>query len=1207
MKKNHPYRWGTLTPSLTKLLRAMKLTAAILLAAVMSVSAGGFSQDTKVTLSLNGVKFVKFFKAIEKETDYRFTFSNDIIPAGRTVTINVNEVPLSQVLDNVFASTKLKYRIVDESGIIIISEKNGSAGSANGYMVSVERTINGKVTNENNEPLVGVTVLAKGSSKATATTTDGFFSLTVEDNTKTLVFSYIDMETLEVDIEGKTNLQVQLKSLERSLNEVIVVGYSTQRKKDITGAVTVVDVAGLKSQPAIDAGSQLQGRASGVTVLQNGVPGGVATVRIRGLGSFNNNSPLFVIDGVQAGNIAGLNPNDIESMQVLKDAASASIYGVRASNGVIIVTTKKGKKRGVNVAYDMYYGSQVPGNGFELLNAQEEAELYFLARKNSGQPTTGSVYGNGATPVLPDYIHYSGYDRTSGVPIMAGNPGVDPGLYQLDYGRLGDAGYTPYIIVPTNKNGTDWYDAITRNAPIQSHNLSMSGANDNSRFMLSLNYFDQKAITQYQFYKRYTARLNSEFNIMRNVRVGENLQVFSAEANTADNAPDDDNANNRENSIIAQTYRPMSIVPVYTIREGDFAGNLGGPGVGTWGNSKNPLGQLYRAKDDRRNTVNIFGNVYAEVDIAQHFTVRSSFGGSINNMNAFRYPFIEYENNENQGNTEYNESFVKNNNWIWTNQVSYKNTFGKHNIAALAGTEAQKGGGRQIIGASTGYYSYNYIPFINLNNGTVQNLSGSSIFTPGTTISYFANANYAFDGKYLVSATVRRDGSSKFLDPNKWGTFPAFSLGWRISDESFMKGIAWITDLKLRGSWGKMGNEAALTASNAYTTFASNRQSSWYDINGAQNSPMEGFFLSFVGNPLGKWETSVTSNIGFDATLFKGTTDIVFDWYQKKTEDLLYNPDQQGIAGGAAANNPAFFNIGSMKNTGVDLLITNRTKVSRDLSLNTTLTFTTYKNKITAINGDQAYFDFNSPANEENRIGAPATRNLLGSPLNTFYGYQVIGLFQTAAEATAWNQADAAPGRFKYADINGDKEIDADDRTIIGDPNPDFTYGLNLGAEYRAFDISAFFYGVAGKDAFNFSKWWIDFTPGTFPGGRSKRALYESWLPDGSRPDAKTPIQEVASGTGFSSGFAVNSYYVENASYFRLRNLQIGYTFPASLIDKIKISKARIYIQGTNLFTITKYTGLNPDIISTDDRASSVDFGAYPTVRQFLIGANITF
>ena len=1057
-----------------------------------------------------------------------------------------------------------------------------------------QKTITGKITGSDQKPVAGASITVKGTSVGTFTDNAGDFSLNVPEGKNALVVSSVGYETKEYDVTGLTTLNVSMNATASNLNEIVVVGYTTQRKKDITGAVAVVNVADLKSQPTVDAASQLQGRASGVNVTQSGVPGAGATVRIRGLGSFNNNNPLYVIDGVQSSSITGLNPNDIESMQVLKDAASASIYGVRGSNGVIVVTTKKGKRKGVNVAYDGYYGVQDPGKGLDLLNAQEQADLLFLSRRNSGLVTTGSVFGNGATPVLPDYAFYTGASN-NGVPIMNGNPNVDPSKYQLDYGRLGDPGYSPYIIVPFAKNGTDWYKEATQQAPIQSHNLSMSSSNESSRFMASLNYFDQDAITKWQFYKRYTIRVNSEFNVLKNFRVGENLQVYSSEANV----PTD---NNNEASVIAQTSRTTSVVPVYTINGKDYAGTAGGSGFGTWGNGKNPVAMLDRTKNNRNNNINLFGNVYGEIDFFKHLTLRSSFGGTINTNNAYTYPFIEYEHTENNANTTYTENFIRNNNWIWTNTLNYKNNFGKHALNVLVGEEAQKGGGRQVIGASSNYYSYNYQPFINLSNGTVQNLGGSNAYTPGSTLSYFGKVDYAFNGKYLVSGTVRRDGSSKFQGDNRWGTFPAFSLGWRISEENFMKSIGFINDLKIRGSWGKMGNEAAVNPANSYTTFASNRQSSWYDINGTQSSPQEGFYLSFVGNANGTWESSINTNVGFDATLFKGSTDIVFDYYEKKTEDLLYNPSGQAIGGAVAANNPAFRNVGSMKNTGIDLMITNRAKITKDLHLTTSLTFTTYNNKITAINGEQKFFDFNSPANEANRIGQNATRNFVGEAFNTFYGYKVIGLFQTAAEATAWNQPNAAPGRFKFADINGDKKIDADDRTIIGNPNPDFTYGLNIGADYKGFDVSMFFYGVQGKDAYSFTRWYTDFSGG-FPGGRSKRALYESWLPDGSRPNATTPIQESA----FNSGNLSSSYFVEDASYLRMRNLQIGYTLPISVSGKAKLSRVRIYVQAANLFTVTNYDGLNPEITSTDDRASSVDIGAYPTVKSYLIGANINF
>lgn len=1073
-----------------------------------------------------------------------------------------------------------------------------------------QKTVTGTVSAEGSAaPLSGATVSVKGTNVATSTDGSGVFSINVPAGSSVLVVSFVDYDSKEVDVANTNQVNVSLALTNATLNVVVVTGYSSQRKKDITGAVTVVNVADLKSQPSADATSQLQGRASGVNVITTGVPGSSAKVQIRGMGSFRNNSPLYVVDGVQTFSINGLNPNDIESMQVLKDAASASVYGVRGSNGVVIITTKKAKKKGVAVGYNMYYGTQAPGKGFDLLNSQEEAELAFLARRNSGQVTTGSVFGNGSTPVLPDYIFYTGAPN-NGVPIMNGNPGVNPALYSLDYTKLGD-NYTPYIIVPTSKSGTNWYEEVTRNAPMQNHNLSLGVGGDHSRTFFSLDYFDQQAITKYQFYKRWTARLNTEFSFLEDkVRVGENIQFFYSNQNVPGNRNPDatgalDQDNGREASVIAQTFRPSAIIPVYTIKEGDFAGTAGGSGFGTWGNAKNPLATLYRRRNDRMNNTNLFGNIYAEVDIAKHFTARTSFGGSLNYSNDARYPYIEYEHVENTANTTYNENFVKNNNWIWTNQLSYKQDFGDHDIAAVIGTEAQQGGGRQIIGAAQGYFTYSYQPYINLGNGNVQNLGGSNIFTPVRNQSYFAKVDYAFRGKYLASATVRRDGSSKFLGDYRWGTFPAFSLGWRISDESFMKNVSWINDLKIRGSYGVLGNEIAVSAQNAFTTFGSVRNSSFYDIAGTQNAPLDGFTLTLLGNKLGQWEENKTTNIGFDATILNNSTEIVFDWYQKKTDGLLYDPEVQGIMG---SQRPAFQNVASMKNTGIDLMISNRAKLTKDLRLNSTLTFTTYNNEITGIAPGITHFPFNSPANEANRIGGPATDNFVGSSLNTYYGYKVIGIFQNAAEvAAAPAQAGKAPGRFKYADINGDKVINGDDRTIIGDPNPDFSYGLNLSLEYKNFDLSTFFNGVSGRDAFNTVRWWTDFSSG-FPGGRSKRALYDSWLPDGSRPNAKTPIQETTTvESGFSTSGVINSYYVENASYFRLRNLQIGYRLPESLLRKAKISSARVYLQATNVFTITKYTGLDPEIITNDERATGIDVGAYPVVRQYLVGVNLTF
>lgn len=1066
-------------------------------------------------------------------------------------------------------------------------------------VVIAQTTITGKVTSgADKQPIFGATVSVKGSTVATQTNKDGVYTISVPADGTTLVISFIGYDSKEIDIAGKTTIDVEMSEKTSTLTDVVVTGYTSQARKDITGSVSVVKVSDLLSTPNSDASSMLQGRAAGVNITNDNSPGAGAKVRIRGFGSFGNNDPLYVIDGVPGGSLVGINPNDIESMQILKDAASASVYGSRASNGVVIVTTKKGRQGVAKVTYDMYYGVQDPGKGYDnLLNPQEMADLMWLALKNSNKPLTSPQYGTGATPRLPDYI-LAGTE--SGV--MAGNPAADPSKYDLSYSKLADAGYSPYLIVPANKQGTNWYKEVTDQAPITSHNLTVSGGAEKSRYLFSVNYFDQDGILKNNFYKRYTVRLNTEFSIKNNIRIGENLQVYTAESNII---PQPDNngrieSNNFEGTLLNYAYRMQPIVPVFTIKDGDFAGTAGKE----LGNAKNPVAIAERQKKNRSTNLNIFGNAYLEIDFLKHLTARTSFGMEYNTYNYYNYPFIEYENAENERNITYIEGFGRSRSWTWTNTLLYKNTFGDHDLNVLIGTEAIEQKGRQVDASRTNYFTYTDYNFITLNSaGGTHNAAGQPM-PDRALFSYFGKVDYSFRNRYLASITVRRDGSSAFGSSNRYGTFPAGSLGWRISEEEFMKNIRWLRDLKIRGSYGSMGNQR-IEPTNQYTQFAGSGGASFYDIAGLNSSAQQGFMLSFLGNGIGKWESQKSLNIGFDATLFNGNTEIVFDWYQRKTTDLLFPVEQPGIGGGTGSANPPFFNVGNMKNTGIDVGITQRGNIGgkSGVRFDATLTFTTYKNEITGLAEGVDFFDFNSPGNEENRVGGRFTRNAVGEAFNSYFGYRVIGLFQDAQDvAGSPAQQGAAPGRFKYFDANGDKVISPLDRVFMGSPNPDFSYGLNLNLGYKAFDVSMFFYGVAGKEAINYVRWWTDFYP-AFLGSKSKDALYNSWTPE--RRNAKVPIQENEG--NFSTNNAVNSYLVENAGFFRMKNLSIGYTLPTSFLSKFKIDKLRIYAQATNLFTVTKYTGLDPEMTGADDRAAGIDLGGTPTVRQYLVGLNLNF
>jgi TonB-linked SusC/RagA family outer membrane protein len=1043
------------------------------------------------------------------------------------------------------------------------------------FSAAAQKQVSGTVK-ENNNPVVGATVEVKGTNVVTVTGVNGGFTITLPAGKTILVISYVGFETQTINVGDKTTIDVVMAPVNTTLNEVVVTGYTSQAKKDITGSVSVVKVADLKSVPSSNASGQLQGRVAGITVTTDNRPGTESSVKIRGFSSFGDNAPLYIIDGIPSGGISGLNPNDIESMQVLKDAAAASIYGARASNGVIIVTTKKGRTGGAKVSYNAYWGKQSPGKGWDLANSQEMADLTWLAFRNAGQPVPTVQYGTGSTPRLPDYILPAGK--------MEGDPAVNPNLYNLDLDNIGGS----YLIVRANKAGTNWYDEITQNAPIMNHNITLSGGADRSRYLMSFDYFDQDAIIIYSFYRRYTLRVNTEFNIKRNIRIGENLQVRTNDDNTVAN-----NGNNGEGTELGMAYRNQPIIPIY-----DIKGNFAGSRAPNLGNAQNPVARRIRAKDARNQNLNIFGNVYAEVDFLKHFTARTSFGGQFNYNNFFFFNFKTYENSENNTGNSYTEGFNRFREWTWTNQVTYKNTFAQvHDVNVLVGTEAVESWGRNVQGTRVGYFVESR-DFWALNSGGAagQQASGAP-FTPASLVSYFGKADYSYNNKYLASFTIRRDGSSRFGPLFRWGTFPAGSIGWRVTEESFMDNVRWISDLKIRGSYGQMGNQR-INPANAFDLYVGGPGSSNYDINGTSNSTVQGFQQSFVGNPAGKWETNITQNYGFDAVLFNGKTEISFDWYSKKTEDLLFRLPALAAAGAGAASNPAFFNVASMKNNGIDLSITHRGSFGgRDgVKFDAQLTLTSYNNEITKLAEGLDFYDTRG-----SRIGN-WIRNQIGHEMSSFFGYKVVGIFKDAAEvASAPAQDQKAPGRFRYQDTNGDGTITPADRVFLGSPNPDFTYGLNLNASYKAFDVSMFFYGSQGKEIMNYVKWWIDFFP-SFQGAKSKDLLYNSWT--STKTNAKVPIAENAS--NFSNNNAVNSYYLEDGSYFRMKNLTIGYTLPASLTNKVKIDKFRIYVQGTNLFTITDYSGLDPETFGADD-SYGIDEGLLRSVRQFLIGVNVNF
>ncbi len=1061
------------------------------------------------------------------------------------------------------------------------------------------KTVSGTVTDANdNSGLPGVNILIKGSSTGTISDIEGNYTIQVPSGDATLVYSSIGFLPIEVEVGSQSEIDISLQADIKQLSEVVVTGYTAQSRRDITSAVSVVEPEQLLAVPATNLAQQLQGRAAGVTVGNENTPGGGVSVRIRGYGTLGDNDPLYVIDGVPTkDNLNTINQNDIESIQILKDASSASIYGARAANGVVIITTKKGKAGAPKVTFDAYYGTQRAANSLNLLNTEEFGRYFWESRTNANAVNAdngfpqNSQYGNGPSPVIPDYIVPDG--------AFEGDPRVNPDNYSNN--RFGDPefGSTVFKIMPANRQGTNWFDEIFDPAPIQNYQLGVSGGSETGRYAFSMNYFDQQGILIHNGYKRYTIRANTEFNIKDRVRIGENLQVALGRRQG-------EFGNQSEGNQVSMAYRMQPIVPVYDIA-GNFAGTLGG----NLGNARNPVAQLFRNRNNGQDDVRVFGNVFAEVDILPGLTAKTSFGLDATGFARTDFNVIDPESSEPAQINSLNEQRGYRYSWTWTNTLNYEKSWGDHNFTAFGGVEAIESYGERLDAGRQRFFSnaldLRYLgagdPTTATNNGFVQ--------TSWSLFSYFGRADYSFRDKYLFQATLRRDASSRFIAAERFATFPALSAGWRISEESFMAGASFVSDLKLRFGWGQTGNQE-IGDFNAYTTYQSNPFNNGYSLNGNPNGYGTGFDNAQFGNPNARWETTTTSNLGIDGVLFNNRLDFSLDLYTRLTDDLLYTRAYDPKLGDARI--PAQ-NIASVENRGIDFQLGyTGSGMGGDFRYNISGNISMYRNEVLELdpeNPEEFFtgFGLRTP---------PVTRSQAGQPLSSFFGYIVDGIMQNEQEVEAHadfpgyydsdiiinGQVTQGVGKFKYRDINNDGVINADDQTYIGNPHPDFNYGLNINLGYKNFDLTMFAQGVQGNELFNYVRYWTDFE--TFQGNRSARMLYDSWRPD--NPNASLPILDAND----AQSSQPSSYFVEDGSYLRLRNIQLSYTLPQSLLSNIGMSQAKVYVQSQNLFTITNYSGLDPEVNLRNyndgaDRQIGVDEGVYPAARAFIIGINVGF
>lgn len=1006
-----------------------------------------------------------------------------------------------------------------------------------------QREITGSVLDDSNEPVIGATVRGENNEGA-ITDIEGQFSITLSNSTDSLTVTYVGYSAKSVSIDQQDYIEIILKSSELSIDQIVVTGYGVEEKKNVTAAISTVDAEEIVSMPQADVTEMLEGRMSGVQILSDNSPGGGNSIRVRGFGTVNNNEPLVIVDGTPVANgLNVVNPNDIETIQVLKDAASASVYGARASNGVVVITTKNGSlTEGSRVRYNGYYGVQNAFNLPTMLSAQGYGDMLWEAAANDGVKPDDGTYGNNPNqPTIPQYLHN------------------DPSLVSAN---------------------VDWVNAIFSSSPVQSHTVSLTRGGEQGSQYFSAGYFNQDGVIDYTGFERFQGRFNSHFNITDFIKVGQNLNAsFTDRVSIA--------TNRALGSIVYDAMQFPSIVPIQDAN-GEFGRN-------PLNDITNPLGRLHRNKDNNAKRIRLLGNVFSEISY-QDITFRSQVGIDYQNYNQRNFNAIF--NDITPSGTQVNSLNTSNNidqELTITNILRYQKNFGLNNLDVLVGQEAIEHK-YEGFSASRENFAFEEESFRYLNSGNANQRNEGDAFQ-WALASYFGKVNYNFDEKYLLTGTIRRDGTSR-LSENKYDVFPAFSAGWRIDREDFFQENDILTGLMLRAGWGVTGNQQVP----AYSTVSSFQTVSGYtnyDIGGNQTTVSQGLVKSRIANSDLKWERTNQTSFGLEANLLLNKLQITADYFNKTTQDVLVFATTPPTFGGT--NSGSWINGGEMNNKGFELFVNYRDDLRIGLDYDVDLNFSTYKNEMTALNSVPF---LGIPPSDLHSInfGQEVSRTMVGQPIGSFYGYRSLGVFQSDQEANQYTALpDAQAGDLKFADINSDGLIDDEDRTFIGSPHPDFILGFNSNFSYKSFDIGLFFNGSFGNDIYNLTKYKTHFA--NLSDYNKSSEIMNAWSE--SNPDASMPRL-----TFDDPNFNIrpSSYYIEDGSFFKLNQVDLGYTF-----KKLKAINIRIYAQANNLFTITNYSGLTPQIGTqnyTQDNRNldiGVDRGLYPPSRTVSFGINLNY
>lgn len=978
------------------------------------------------------------------------------------------------------------------------------------FNAEAQKIVSGIITDENNASLPGVNIIVKGTTKGTSSDIDGKYSIYVETG-DTLLITMIGMENKEVVTGEEDVLNITLMPQSAQLDEVVVIGYGTVRKSDLTGSVSSVKGSEITKITSLNPEQGLQGKVAGVQITStSGAPGSLPSVRVRGVGTFNNSSPIYVVDGVILNDISFISSADIESIQVLKDASATAIYGSRGANGVIIVTTKQGSKQEKAVfSYSGEYNIQKIAKKIELLNGREFAII-------SNEIRTGT-YNN--VDVLPN---------------------------------------------------TDWQDLIFKTAPIQNHQVSVSGATNTTQYYVSVGYFNQKGIIEKSGYERLTIKLNNTYNLFDFFRIGNNITVAPY---TQQNAP----------NVTYSAYRAQPLlVPYYS--DGSFAVvyNVG-----------NPLADIAFSNDHKKGFRGV-GNVFAEADILKTVKLRSSFGidGLYSKTERFTPAYTIYnpDGTASQQQNVFSDIFKGNEDnltWILENTISFNKVIGKHSFDAVAGYTLQNTSSEilEIPGENVLRDDENFW-YINSNINTigviVNHVDPNQYYSMN---SYLFRVNYSFIEKYILTATFRRDGSSKFRKENRFSNFPSFAAGWNISKEKFMSGIPFINNLKIRGSWGIIGNEKI----DYYDRYA--RVESGIFIFGVNQDVNATASYAASGNPDLVWESTTQTDIGIEIGLFDNKITGEFDYYNKVTDDILVRLSTPGYLGNGQGNKIRF-NAGKVLNTGFEANINFRGNVS-NLNYRIGILGSTLHNEVLEVGGNSGVDSVLQDGILGN--GISVTQSRVGLPIGAFYGYKTDGVFQNETELNAYpHDAQAGIGDLRFVDANDDGVINGNDRTYIGSPIPKFIFGFNSEFDFKGFDLSFDLQGQTGNKIFN-GKEVVRPDPYNF-----EKHVMDRWRGEGTSNSEPRP-----SFGGYN--YTPSDRFIQDGSFIRLRTVMLGYTLPSTVSDKIYIQNLRIYIKGSNIFTLTKFTGYTPEIGSSSVLSNGIDNGTYPVTAVYSAGINLTF